>query len=321
VIAFALRRLGRAVPALATIVVVTFVLIQAAPGSAADVLAGSGGDQSTVEYLRTYLQLDRPLWRQLLAYVGHLARGDLGRSFVQGGTPVSRLIGDRLPATLLLMGSALVISSLVGVLLGAWPSRKPYGRFDLALSTTSIVAYAVPVFWSGQLALLVFAFHLGWFPIQGMTDARQSLSGISHGWDVARHLVLPAIVLAASELALVSRVTRSGLLGERPKDYLRTARAKGVSERRVMFAHALPNALLPVVTVVGNRVGFIFTGAVITESVFGWPGLGTLVVNAAQSRDRPVLLGIVILVSVAVVVANLVTDLVYAWIDPRIRYA
>lgn len=316
---FVLRRLVRAAPALATILVVTFVLIQLAPGDAVDALAGAGGDEATNAYLRSYLALDEPLWEQFGAYVANLAKGDLGVSFVQGGTPVAELIGDRLGATLLLVGTALALSSVGGILLGALVARWPNGAFDAAVSTVSLVAYAIPGFWLAQLLVLFFAIRAGWFPIQGMTDARAEYTGMAAVADVAHHLVLPALVLAISETALVARVTRAGLLAEKGHDYVRTARAKGATERRAIIGHALPNALLPVVTVIGTRVGLLFTYAIVTETVFGWPGLGTLLLSASQSRDRPVLLGLVLLVSVSVVVANLATDLVYGWIDPRAR--
>ncbi len=316
---FVLRRLVRAVPAVGTILVLTFVLIQLAPGDAVDALAGDGGDQATNDYLRSYLQLDRPIWEQFASYVGNLLRGDLGVSFVQGGTPVAELIGERVTATLLLVVTALVLSSLAGVLLGALAARWPYGRFDAALSTVSLVAYAIPGFWLAQLLVLVFAIRAGWLPVQGMTDARAEYTGLAAAADVARHLVLPAAVLSISELALVSRVTRSGLLTELSRDYVRTARAKGATERRSILGHALPNAMLPVVTIIGTRLGLLLTYAVVTETVFGWPGLGALLLSASQSRDRPVLLGLVLLVSLSVVLANLVTDIVYGWIDPRAR--
>lgn len=317
---FVVRRLLRAVPAVIAILVITFLMVQVAPGDAVDALAGEGGDEATTEYLRSYLQLDRPVWEQFASYVYNLSRGDLGRSFVQGGAEVTDLMVERLPATLLLMVTALGLSSLGGIVLGALIARWPFGRFDAAVSSISLVGYAIPSFWLAQLAVLVFAIGAGWVPIQGMTDARADHTGLAAAADVARHLFLPALVLATSEVAFVTRVTRSGLLAEKARDYVRIARAKGATEWRVIVNHALPNALLPVVTVIGTRLGFVFTGAVVTETVFGWPGLGTLLLTASQSRDRPVLLGLVLLVSLSVVAANLATDLVYGWIDPRARH-
>lgn len=314
---FVARRLLRAAPAVGAIVVITFLMIRLAPGDAVDALGG--GDEATNDYLRGYLQLDEPLWQQFGSYASRLARGDLGTSFVQGGRPVAELLLDRLPATLLLMAAALVVSSVGGILLGAVSARWPFGPLDAALSSLSLLGYALPTFWLGQLAVLLFAIHLGWLPIQGLTDARAGHTGLAAAGDVARHLVLPALVLATSEMAFVARVTRSGLLVEKGRGYIETARAKGAGELRVILRHALPNALLPVVTVIGHRLGLLFTYAVVTEAVFGWPGLGTLMLNASQSRDRPVLLGLVLLVSLSVVLANLATDLVYGWIDPRAR--
>lgn len=319
VLPFVLRRLLRAVPAVAAILVITFLMIQLAPGDAVDALAGAGGEQATNDYLRAYLQLDRPVWEQFGSYVLNLAKGDLGVSFVQGGTPVTELILERAPATLLLMATALGLSSIGGVLLGTLIARWPYGRFDASVSSVLLAADAMPAFWLGQLVVLAFAIRAGWFPIQGMTDARADFSGWAAVPDVAVHLVLPALVLATAELALVTRVTRSALLAEKGQGYVRTARVKGLTERRTILTHALPNAMLPVVTVIGTRLGFMFAGAVVVETVFSWPGLGTLLLTASQSRDRPVLLGLVLLVSLSVVLANLVTDLAYGWIDPRVR--
>jgi peptide/nickel transport system permease protein len=182
------------------------------------------------------------------------------------------------------------------------------------------VGYALPVFWLAQLALLSLAFRAGWFPIQGMTDARAEYSGWAHVFDVVRHLTLPALVLAVSEVALVARVARTGLIQQQSADYVRTANAKGLSPSGALFHHALPNAMLPVITVIGARVGGLLSGAVLVESVFGWPGLGLLLVRATETRDHPVLLGLVLLVAFSVLLVNLVTDLVYGWIDPRIRY-
>lgn len=317
--AFVLRRLVRALPSVAAILVITFTLIHLAPGDAVDALAGGGGDEVTYARLREYLQLDQPMWRQFLVYAGNLAQGDLGTSFVQGGVPVSTLIAERLPATLLLVLSALVISSVGGLVFGALAARRPFGPLDLGVSSLSLLANAVPGFWLAQLALLVFSFGAGWFPVQGMTDARADHSGMALVIDVAHHLVLPALVLAASQLALIARLTRAGLVSEMGNDYVRTAAGKGCSPSQTIIHHALPNALLPVVTVVGSRLGLLFAITIVTETVFGWPGLGTLLLNASQTRDRPVLLGLVLLLSLSVVVANLVTDLVYAWIDPRLR--
>jgi peptide/nickel transport system permease protein len=218
------------------------------------------------------------------------------------------------------MGTALVASSVAGVLFGLIAARRPFGLLDFGVSTAALVAYALPVFWLAQLGLLTLAFRFGWFPIQGMTDARAEFTGVAHVLDVAHHLVLPALVLAVSEVALVARVARAGLMQQQGADYVRTAKAKGLSTTGSLLRHALPNAMLPVVTVIGTRVGALFSGAVLVETVFSWPGLGGLLVDAARNRDHPVMLGLVLLVAFSVVLTNLLTDLTYAWIDPRIRY-
>ncbi len=316
---YVVRRLLQVLPAVASILVVTFAIVHAAPGDPVVAVAGESGDQAYYDFMRAKFGLDRPLPAQFLTYTGNVLQGDLGVSFVQG-QHVSSLITERIPATLLLMGTALVVSTVGGIALGAMAARRPFGPFDLTVSTAALVGYALPVFWLAQLAMLTIAFRTGWFPVQGMTDARAGYTGWAHVADVARHLVLPALVLAASEVALISRIARTGILTEMSSDYVRVAQAKGLSATGALLRHAMRNALLPVVTVVGTRIGFLFSGAVLVETVFGWPGLGRLVLSAAETRDHPVLLGMVLLVAFSLVVANLLTDLVYARVDPRIRY-
>jgi peptide/nickel transport system permease protein len=316
---YVVRRLLQVLPAVASILIVTFAIVHAAPGDPVVAVAGESGNQQYYDFMREKFGLDRPLPQQFVTYAGNVLTGDLGTSFAQGQR-VSSLIAERIPATLLLVGSALAVSTLGGVALGALAARRPFGAFDLAVSTTALVGYALPVFWMAQVAMLTIAFRTGWFPIQGMTDARANWTGIHHLLDVGRHLALPSLVLAASEVALITRVARTGILAEMESDYVRVAQAKGLSSTGALLHHALRNALLPVVTVVGTRIGFLFSGAVLVETVFGWPGLGRLVLSAAQTRDHPVLLGMVLLVAFSLVLANLVTDLVYARVDPRIRY-
>jgi len=316
---YVVRRLLQVLPAVASILVVTFAIVHAAPGDPVVAVAGESGNQEYYEFMRNKFGLDRPLFQQFLTYTGNVLTGDLGTSFAQGQR-VTSLIAERVPATLLLMGTALTVSTLGGIALGALAARRPFGPLDLAVSTTALVGYALPVFWLAQLAMLTIAFRTGWFPIQGMTDARADYTGWAHIADVARHMALPGLVLAASEVALITRMARTGILTEMDSDYVKVAQAKGLSRTGALVRHALRNALLPVVTVIGTRIGFLFSGAVLVETVFGWPGLGRLVLSAAQTRDHPVLLGMVLLVAFSLVFANLVTDLVYARVDPRIRY-
>lgn len=316
---YVVRRLLQVIPAVAAILVITFGVIHLAPGDPVLAVAGDNGDLAYYEFMREKFGLNRPLVEQFTTYTGNVFQGDLGVSFAQG-REVSELIADRVPATLLLLGSALVLSSIGGIVVGLLAARRPFGVVDLGISTAALVGYALPVFWLAQLALLTVAFRTGWFPIQGMTDARAGYTGWTAFWDVAHHLILPALVLAASEVALVARVTRTGLIQQVNQDYVRTAKAKGLSPGTSLLRHALPNALLPVVTVIGSRIGTLVSGAVLVETVFGWPGLGRLLLDAANNRDHPILLGLVLLVAFSVVVTNLLTDLVYARIDPRIRY-
>jgi len=316
---YVIRRLLQVLPAVAAILVITFAIVHAAPGDPVVAVAGENGNQEYYDFMRAKFGLDQPLPRQFLTYSENVLTGDLGASFAQGER-VSSLIVERVPATLLLMVTALLASTFGGIALGAIAARRPFGPVDLSVSTVALIGYALPVFWLAQLAMLTIAFRTGWFPIQGMTTARTSYEGWALIADVARHLVLPAGVLAASEVALITRVARTGILTEMSSDYVRVAQSKGLSSSGALVHHALRNALLPIVTVVGTRIGFLFSGAVLVESVFGWPGLGRLVLSAAQTRDRPVLLGMVLVVAFSLVLANLVTDLVYARVDPRIRY-
>jgi peptide/nickel transport system permease protein len=313
-----LRRLAQVVPAVAGILLVAFVAVHTAPGDPVLALAGEHGDAAYYAFIRAKFGLDRPLPEQLVVYAGRVLSGDLGLSFVHG-RPVAAVIAERLPATLLLIGTALALSTTTGVALGVLAARRAGGSTDLALRTGALLAHAVPSFWLAQMAALVLALGTGWFPVQGSTDARRALTGWRYGLDVIHHLVLPALVLAASELALTVRLTRTGVLEALASDYARTARAKGLTERSVV-RHALRNALLPIVTVIGSRAGLVVTGAVLVETVFAWPGLGQLLLSSIQTRDAPVLLGLFLLASLTVIVANLVTDLAYAWLDPRIRY-
>lgn len=317
---FLLQRLLQLLPAVAGIVLVGFLLVHLAPGDPVIALAGESGDSAYYAFMRQRFGLDRPLFEQLGIYAQRVAVGDLGASYVYGRSAMSVIL-ERVPATLLLTGTALLIAIIGALPLGILAARRPHTAGDLGISSTALAMYSTPVFLIGQLAILLFALHGGLFPVQGMFDAGTSTQGAAHLWDLARHLMLPAFVLAAHELAVLVRVTRGALAHEMTVEHVRTARGKGVSEFGVLMRHTLPRALLPVITVVGGRAGQLVTGAVVVEVVFGWPGIGRLLLAALQSRDIPVLLGIFMLVSVSVVVVNLITDLVYAARDPRVELA
>jgi len=316
---YLLRRVLQLPPTAAAILLVGFLLIHLAPGDPVLALAGENGDAAYYAFVRQKFGLDQPLPTQLAKYAGNVLRGDLGTSYVQG-RPVIDIIAERLPATLLLTSSALVVSTVVGIAVGVFAATRRRRWPDITVTLATLTLYAAPVFFIGQLAILLLALQLGWFPVQGMSTARSSATGLSHAFDIGHHLVLPVLALAAQEIAAVSRLTRVGMLDELARDHIRTARAKGVPERAVVLKHGLRRAMLPVVTVLGGRVGHVVAGAVIVEAVFGWPGLGRLLITAMQTRDAPVVLGVFLLVAVTVVVANLLTDIAYAWLDPRVRY-
>jgi peptide/nickel transport system permease protein len=248
-----------------------------------------------------------------------VARGDLGHSYIQR-QPVLPLILSRLPATLLLTLTALVVSTLLGIWLGMLAARWGGSPLDLVITAATSALYGVPVFWLGQLFVIVFAAGLQWLPVQGMTTARTSATGVALALDVAKHLVLPVAALGLHNLPLVARVTRAGMREALAQDFARTARAKGLREQLVLRRHALPNAMLPVVTVVGGYMGTLLAGAVLVEIIFAWPGMGRLLFDATTSRDYPLLMGTFMLVSASIILANLLTDWVYTLVDPRVRF-
>lgn len=319
-----LRRLalsaGGAGVTLVGLVVLNFFLLQLIPGDAADVLAAESGNASeeSVAALRARFGLDLPLTQQLLAYLGNLAQLDLGYS-PRYGIAVLDLILDRLPATLLLMGCALVFSLLSGVLLGVvmawWEGRWP----DRLLSFWVLLVYSTPSFWIGLLLIILFSVHLDWLPGDGSQTPGAVLHGWAWLWDRLRHVLLPALALSSFFAAIYARLTRTSMLEVLGQDFIRTARAKGVHPWRLALRHALRNALLPVTSVAGNHVGNLLGGAAVIETVFSWPGLGRLALDAIQGRDYNVLLGVLLLSSCVVVLVNALIDVLQMWIDPRTR--
>jgi ABC-type dipeptide/oligopeptide/nickel transport system permease component len=314
------KRIAQLVPILLIILVLNFILIHLAPGDPTLYLIGDAPvSDDFVAEVRARMGLDRPLLVQLWIYLSNVAQGDLGYSFVSRAS-VTDIILARLPATLLLMGTQYVIAIGVGVLLGMASARWQGGAIDTGVTLFSVVGYAMPVFWLGQILMLVFALKLGLFPAQGMLSLRYDLTPTEYALDVAHHLVLPAVTLAFFNLALIVRLTRANMLQVLRLEYVMFARSKGISERVVMFRHALKNAILPVVTIIGLNIKTLVAGAVLTETVFAWPGLGRLTYDAIYARDYPVLMGMFVLIGLLVVIGNLITDLIYAWLDPRIRY-
>lgn len=316
-----LRRLALAAGLVLAVLAVNFILIHAAPGDPAQVIAGEmgGADQATMAMIRKTYGLDRPLPVQFATYLGKSVRGDLGISYITN-RPVAEMILERLGATTLLVLTALVASIVIGTLLGVWASRRPDSLRSGAITVISLVGYSMPVFWTGILLVILFGKVWPIMPIAGMTDPRAfGGSAWDHALDVAHHLVLPASTLALIYIAQYSRLARASMLEVLGADYIRTARAKGLSESAVTFKHALRNALMPIVTIAGLQFGNLISGAVLVETVFNWPGLGTLALDAILGRDYPTLLGVLTFSAILVIVANLLTDLSYRWIDPRLR--
>lgn len=314
---YAARRILAAIPMLLAVVVLTFLLLRLAPGDPAYLLGGEGGSPAYYAMIRQKFGLDRPLFEQLVRYLAHVARGDLGRS-LQQGRPVLDLIWERVPATLLLAGTAFVTATVAGVLLGIMSAFRPDGLLDRLILLGTGVGSVLPAFWTGLLFVLLFSIALGWFPVHGMTSPRPPA-----GWgayrDVLHHLVLPVATLSVQPLSSFSRLMRVKMLEALREMYVMTARAKGLPESRVLV-HAARNALLPVVTVVGGYANTLMAGAVLTEIVFAWPGLGRLALDATLSRDYPLILGITLVGSLGTVAMNLATDLAYAALDPRVTY-
>ncbi len=314
------RRLFQAIPIIVAIVVVNFLLMQLAEGDAADVLAGEAGS-ATPEYmaqLRAKFGLDQPIYIQLLAYLKNILTLDLGFSF-RHDMPVFDLILDRLGPTLILMITTIMLAIGFGVLLGLLAAMGFSTWRDNLISVFALVSYATPLFWVGLMLIVVFSINLGWLPTSGM----ENIAAFYEGWDrlvdIAHHLILPAVTLSLFYLALYTRLMRASMLEQADMDYVTTARAKGLTERRIIFKHILRNALLPVVTMAGVQVGSMIGGSVIVESVFGWPGLGMLAFEALFARDLNLLLGIFFLSACLVMAVNLVVDLVYSLLDPRIE--
>ena len=310
------RRLVQTIPLLFGITVVLFAVIQAAPGGPEAALLESDRfiDPDVIEAYRQRLGVDQPVPVQYIRWLGGALTGDLGVSF-STTRPVTAMILERLPATLELMGVSFLLGALAAFGLGVFSAVRQYSWFDHLGTGFSFVGIAMPVFWFALILQLVFAVQLGWLPVAGT----ETVGATSFG-DHVRHLVLPATVLSFRYVAGWSRYLRSSLLGVLTADYIRTARAKGLPERTVVWGHALRNAMIPVVSVMALNLSGLFSGAVITETVFAWPGIGRMFVQAMFSRDYPLLMGILLLGSTMVVVFNLIADVLYGVLDPRIRY-
>lgn len=302
---YIVKRLILTIPVLLGVAFVVFAMVRVIPGDPAEILAGQAATRDLIEGLRRDLGLDRPLLAQFVDFLGGLARGDLGRS-LRSRLPVSDELALRVPLTITLALSGIAIATVLGVGAGIISAVRPYSLLDTSVMLVALLGLSIPVYWSGLMLILVFAVILNWLP--------------AVGWGTPAHLVLPAFTLGLTSSAIIARMTRSSMLEVLRSDYIRTARAKGLGERIVVNRHALRNALIPVITVIGLQTGTLLSGAVLTESVFAWPGVGRLMIEGILARDYPIVQGAVLVVSLSFVFVNLVVDLLYALADPRIRY-
>jgi ABC-type dipeptide/oligopeptide/nickel transport system permease component len=305
VLSFFARRLLLAIPTLIGVLVVVFTLLYVAPGDPVTEMVGERADSATIARLRRELRLDDPIPIQFVHYAGGVLRGDLGHSYITG-RPIARDIRERFPKTLELALSAMVLAALLGVTIGVVSAGRPGGWADHLSMVGAYLGISFPVYWVGLILIVVFAVFLRWLPPSGF-------GGIEY-------LVLPALALGSRSIAFLARMTRSAMLEVLGADYVRTARAKGLGKRAVLARHALRNALIPVITVLGLDFGSYLTGSILTETIFSWPGIGRYVVNAIGRRDLPAIQGAVLFLSVVFVLVNLITDLIYAAADPRVSY-
>ena len=307
------RRLLATLPVMLMVAVVVFAMLRLTPGDPAAILAGDDATQAQLEQVRRGMGLDQPIPTQFVSWMGQLLRGDLGVSLLSG-TPVREMIGIRMGPTLALALCTIVLTILVAVPLGVVAAARRGKRLDRAIMTLSVLGFSVPTFVIAYLLIYLFSMKMGWFPVQGYKPMAQGF------WPFAQRLVLPSLALSGIYIALVARITRSSVIEVMGEDFIRTARAKGAEERTILLRHALRNAAVSIVTIIGIGVASLITGVVVTESVFNLPGLGRLVVEAVLARDYPVIQGLILLFSFTYILINLFVDVLYTVFDPRIRY-
>ena len=314
------QRILQLLPVVFLVLTLNFFLIQQAPGDMADVMAGESGG-ATPEYMESLRQqfgTDQPVWNQYTNYLWKISQGDLGWSY-RYNQPVVDLIVERIPTSALLMFSALALAAVLGCLLGLMAALTKSRVVDWLLSSISIIGFATPVFWTGLIFMVIFSVKLGWFPSSGFRTLGSDKEGFDAALDIGKHLVLPMACLTLYYLAIYVNLMRSSALDILKMDFIQTAKAKGLAPWRIVKDHVFPNAMLPLVTMSALQFGTLFSGSITIETVFGWPGLGSLTLYAVASRDMNLLLGILLMSSIFVLLVNLVTDLIYAAIDPRVN--
>ncbi|UWQ90477.1 ABC transporter permease [Aliisedimentitalea scapharcae] len=314
-----LTRVFYAVLLLLAVLVLNFSLMHLAPGDVADTISQSmgGADQEVLDEIRRDYGLDKPFIVQLGRYIGNVLQFDLGYSFFYNQSVTSLILG-KLPATLLLVISAQLLALILGVVMGVYSARKPNGIVSHFVTLFALFGYSAPVFWTGILLLIGFSLHIQWFPVAGMRDVTIEGGFFAQAADIARHLVLPMITLSSIFIALYSRLSRATMMETLGSDYVRTAKAKGLTTRQVVYKHALKNSLSPVITLAGLQFSAVVSGAVLVEAVFSWPGLGTLAFQSIIARDTPTILGILFFSALVVIIGNLLTDAAHRLVDPRI---
>ncbi|CCQ98664.1 dipeptide transporter; membrane component of ABC superfamily [[Clostridium] ultunense Esp] len=311
---YIVKRLLALIPVLLGVTILTFSIMHLSPGDPAKIILGSKATEESIRQLRAELGLDLPIYQQYLRWLGNILRGDWGRS-IQMKMEVLPLILNRFGATLILTLASAGLATVFGVLSGIIAAQKKYTWIDRLLMLIVLVGFGMPVFWLGILLQITFGLKWNILPISGMYSPGQN------GFlDLFKHLILPSISLAVGSGAIIARMTRSSMLEVFGQDYIRTARAKGLREKKVIYKHALKNAFIPIMTVIGMQIGFLLAGAVLVEMVFSWPGIGTLMVNGILARDFPLVQGIILFVATSYVLINLVVDILYAYLDPRISY-
>jgi peptide/nickel transport system permease protein len=313
-VSYITRRLIGLIPVLFGVTILVFSIMHLSPGDPAKIILGPKATADSIAKLNAQLGLDQPLYTQYLTWMANVFQGDWGRS-IQMKMEVLPLVAERFTATLILTVASIIIASVVGIGAGIISAYKKYSFLDRSMMFMVLIGFCLPVFWMGIILQIVFGLNLEWLPISGMYSP-----GETGFVDMLRHLILPSIALSAGAGAIIARMTRSSMVEVFNQDYIRTAKSKGLKEKNVVLIHALKNAFIPVLTVIGMQIGFLLAGAVLVEMVFAWPGIGTLMVNGILARDFPLVQGVILFVATTYVVINLLVDILYAIIDPRISY-
>ncbi|MBP2241166.1 peptide/nickel transport system permease protein [Cytobacillus eiseniae] len=315
-VSYIIRRTLMAIPLLLGITILSFAIIKAAPGGPVSMLMDPSMKPSDREKFEEKYGLNEPVHIQYFKWLGNMAQGDFGNSLIKRGVPVSELIMNRLPNTLLLMLVSTILAAIVAIPFGIYSAMRPYTKIDYTVTVGSFLGVATPNFWFGLMLIMVLSVNLGWFPTGGVSTLNAPFSL----WDRIHHLILPAFVLATADMAALTRYTRSSMLDVLKQDYIRTAMSKGFMEKKVVLKHGLRNGMIPIITLFGLMLPSFIGGAAITEKIFAWPGIGSLFIDSAFQRDYPVIMALTVVSAILVVVGNLLADIMYAIFDPRIEY-